>query len=94
MVRLTSTKKAIVKRAGHAQVFDERKIYASVYAAAINTHYTEKDAEKLANSVCKVVVKSLKSKKVLSSLDIKAKIISTIPDKNVVLMYKHHMNVC
>ena len=39
----------IVKRHGHTEDLDDRKMYASVYSAALIAHYDEHAAEKLAN---------------------------------------------
>lgn len=41
----------IVKRRGHKEAYDERKIYASIYAAALNAHIGKLEAEKMAQRV-------------------------------------------
>ena len=39
----------VVKRKGHKEEFDERKLYASVYAACIAVRCTDEQAENLAS---------------------------------------------
>lgn len=57
----------IVKRQGHREKFDARKIYGSVYFACRSTHMGKKDCEKVAAAVAKDMNKWVKSKKVVTS---------------------------
>ena len=57
----------IVKRKGHNEPYDERKVYGSCYFACRNAHLTEKEAEELCNKVAAAVTKWIKSKKSASS---------------------------
>ncbi len=41
----------IIKRRGHKQEFDEKKLYASVYAACLSLRMTEEQAELISNIV-------------------------------------------
>lgn len=90
-------KKMIVKRKGYSQEYDEKKVYASCYAAAINCNYSERRAEELAsrvaNSVTKWVNSQLKKKKPITSEDIKDKITFFMNDDEVSFMYKHHLDI-
>ncbi len=88
--------KHVVKRKKHIQRYDERKVYASVYASALNCHYHEEPAEKLALTVMKKVNAWSKSKLLIDSRDIRDQIISSLKkqDKHVALMYKHHLDLC
>ena len=52
----------IVKRKGHKENFDIRKVYASVYAACRNGHLNEQDAEAIADKVSKELEAQLKDK--------------------------------
>ena len=83
----------IVKRRGHSEVYDEKKVYASVYAAALNCHYSEIESEKVAKPVMQRVNKWVMSKKIITSDEIKHQIIAYL-GKDVALMYKHHLDVC
>lgn len=87
-------KTPIIKRKGHTEHYDERKVYASCYAAALNAHYSEPEAERLAAQVTKKVSNWVKKKDAVSSDDIKHEIIMHIPDPAVALLYKHHRDLC
>lgn len=57
----------IVKRKGHKEAFDPRKVYASVYAACLNVHLHEGEAELIADKVSSEVEAALKNKSEISS---------------------------
>lgn len=84
----------IIKRHGKKQKYDQKKVYASVYAAALNSHYSEKKAEDLADKVTKKVNSFVKTKKQVTSAGIKDQVIKNIKDKDVVINYKHHLDLC
>ena len=46
----------IVKRHGTKEGYDDRKVYASVYSAALNCHYGEKKAETIAHDMTKIIL--------------------------------------
>jgi len=87
-------KKHLIKRHGQEEVYDEKKVYASVYAAALNCHYNEKESEIIALKMMKSVNKWIKNKKEVSSSEIRKFIIEQTEDKHVSLMYKHHLDIC
>ena len=60
----------IVKRKGHTELYDERKVYGSCFFACRNAHLSEKEAEEICNKVCQAITKWIKKKKVVSSSDI------------------------
>jgi transcriptional regulator NrdR family protein len=88
-------KNCIVKRRGIAEEFDERKIYASCYAACLSSHVPHMKAEK----VCEKVSSELKiwanKKGVLSSDDIFAKttLVLRKHDKDSAFMYETHRDI-
>ncbi|HLP79492.1 MAG TPA: ATP cone domain-containing protein [Acidobacteriota bacterium] len=84
----------IVKRRGHEEAYDEKKVYASVFAAAINCHYHEEQSEHIAQTVMTKINSFMKSRKTVTSGELRAQIIETIFDEDVRLMYKHHLDVC
>lgn len=45
----------VVKRKGHTEDFDERKVYASVFAACMNIRMSEQEAELIAEKVSEEV---------------------------------------
>lgn len=60
----------IVKRRGHKQEFDERKLYASLYAACLSAHVKHEEAETVANLVCREIKKWLSGKEEVTSDEI------------------------
>ena len=60
----------IVKRKGHKQKFDERKLYASVYAACLSAHVDKEEAEATANLVGREIKKWMEGKKEVTSNEI------------------------
>ncbi len=86
-------KECIVKRKGHQEAYDNRKVYASVYAAALNCHYSEKKAEKIASQITKKIAAWIKGKGCVDSKEIRKNIISNLEDEDVALMYKHHLDL-
>ncbi|MBX4212491.1 hypothetical protein KW787_03505 [Candidatus Pacearchaeota archaeon] len=84
----------VIKRKGKSERYQESKVYASCYAAAINCHYGDKKAESIASKTSKQITKWIKKQKApITSSDIKKKVIETLKDKDVVLMYKHHLDL-
>ncbi len=80
----------VIKRKGSSEQFDDKKVYASCYAAALDAHYAEHEAESLASQVTKHIAEWMQKKETVSSDDIKHEIIMCIPDPAVALLYKHH----
>lgn len=60
----------VVKRRGHRQEFDERKVYASVYAACLNTHMPKEESEHIAQDVSSEIKKWIKDKPEVNSSQI------------------------
>lgn len=91
---------AIIKRKGHKEAYNERKVYASCYAAALNCHYTDEKAEALAQKVTAAVTRAVryhvahKHTAPITSHDIRNVVIKHIPDPEVTFMYIHHLDIC
>lgn len=85
----------LVKRHGHLEHFDVKKVYASVYAATLNAHYSEKDAEMIASQVSKNVHKKACTKKSIDSKDIKLEVIHELNqvDKDIAFLYETHLDI-
>ena len=64
------TELKIVKRAGHTELYDERKVYGSCFFACRNAHLSEKEAEEICSKVCKAITKWVGRQKIVSSKDI------------------------
>jgi len=87
--------KHLVKRAGHVHVFDERKVYASCYAACLSAHVPHKEAEKICGRVCKDIKKWIKNKKLVTSGQIFKETGKSMKkyDKNASFMYLTHRDI-
>lgn len=84
----------VVKRHGHTEAYDERKVYASIYAAALNCEHGERQSEKLASGVSKkITVWVKKSHGCVTSHVIREYVAKHIKDKNVRLMYQTHLDL-
>lgn len=57
----------IVKRKGHTEEFDERKVYASVYAALLSLRMSDEEAETISHMVTEDVKDAIKTKKEVTS---------------------------
>ena len=62
--------KHIVKRKGHTELFDERKLYASVYSACMAVRAPEGSAELSADKVTAYLKDWLEDKKEVTARDI------------------------
>lgn len=85
----------VIKRKGHKEKFDERKIYGSVYAACKICEMPEKNCEKIAASVTKDVKSMVKKKKMMNSEDIFRNVIRMLKKrhKDAAFMYETHRDV-
>lgn len=83
----------IVKRKGHREIFDERKVYGSVYATCASAHYSERQCKIVAAHITKTIKKWVKSKKAVKSSAIRKKIASELrkKDKELEFFYEHHL---
>jgi transcriptional regulator NrdR family protein len=88
--------KHIVKRAGLTESYDERKLYASIYAAALALREPVGSAELIANEVVRLVNEWLAAKHEVTSHDIRvqaAKHLKALnPDAG--LIYLNHRIIC
>ena len=85
----------IVKRKGHQEEFDEKKVYASVYAASRVGSLTEKEAEKLADKITKQVKKWVDKKKLLDSKQIFNLVVNLLnkENKEIAFLYETHRDI-
>ena len=74
--------KQIVKRKGHTEDFDERKLYASVYAALMTLRMSDEEAESISHMVTDEVKVFTKDKKELTS--------SALQDEAAKILKKYH----
>lgn len=85
----------LVKRAGHYEPFDQRKVYASVYSACLANHYHKKEAELVAQAVTRDIVKWMKGKSNVSSDRIFIVVSDLLQryDAKVAFLYSTHRDI-
>ena len=85
----------IVKRKGHKENFDSRKVYASVYAACLNVHMHVGEAELVADKVSKELTSWLEDQKEVAAHDIFRQVTAVLGKYNpdAAFMYETHRDV-
>ena len=86
----------IVKRKGHKEKFDERKIYGSCYEAAYSCcNYNKKNTEKICEEVTKSAKKWIKTKSIVSSNQIFKFVTQELKkhSKEASFMYEKHRDL-
>jgi transcriptional regulator NrdR family protein len=86
----------IVKRHGHKEKFDERKIYASVYEAAHVAQLPTKQAEEIAASVTLSIKKWVEKKDLHNAKEIHRETVKELKKHHaeVAFMYETHKDIC
>ena len=83
----------IVKRSpNHAEPYDERKLYASIYASCLSVRTPSGEAELTAAKLCQDIEPWLHSKQEITSLDIRTHTYEhfKIYNPDAAYMYLHH----
>lgn len=85
----------LVKRKGHKQEFDERKTYASVYAACLACHLSSEEAETIANLLTREIKKWISKKDLVNSDELFKQISEElmILNKEVAFIYTTHRDI-
>ncbi len=85
----------IVKRKGHTEPFDPRKVYASAYSACRNAHLSEMMAEKIAESVTAGLKKWIAKKPRVSSQEIFEQVNKVLKDlhPDAAFLYETHRDI-
>ena len=83
----------VVKRRGHKEIFDEKKVYGLVYAACASAHYNEKQCEQIAEELTQKTKKFVKNRKEIQSIEIRKKIESELKkkDEDLAFFYEQHL---
>ena len=86
----------VVKRAGHVEAFDARKIYASIYEACHAAHIPTAKSEKIAADVSAHIQKSVEKMDAISSRWIHGQISVALKKHHAgaAFMYETHRDVC
>ncbi len=85
----------IVKRKGHTEKFDEKKLYGSVYAACSISGMNEKRCELVAGEINNRIKSWLKGKRKVESHQIMKKTAEELKKKNheAAYMYETHRDI-
>lgn len=85
----------IVKRGGHTEAYDRRKLYASIYAAALSVHEPVGVAELLAQTVLQAFEDWMGSRHEVTSTDIRRVSADALEAHNAdaAYIYRHHRNI-
>ncbi|RJQ13448.1 hypothetical protein C4553_03645 [Candidatus Parcubacteria bacterium] len=85
----------IVKRQGHKEPFDEKKVYASVYSACLNAHLNKEQSEKIAEKIMWEINSWISNRDEVNSNEIFRKIIELLKTHNpdASFMYETHRDV-
>ncbi len=86
----------VVKRKGHKEKFDERKVYASAYAACVLTESMRtKRCETVANNVSKEVKKLIIKKKCVNTEEISGRVAKILKkySNDAAFMYETHRDI-
>jgi len=88
--------KHIVKRAGHSEPYEQRKVYASVYSALLAVHEPTGTAELLSDKVTQEVDTWMEGKTEVTSADIlrKASERLNILHPDAAWIYLYQRSVC
>ena len=85
----------IVKRKGHKEVFDIKKVYGSVFAASLAVPMQHEEAELVARDVSEKIEEWVKDKEEVASNQIFEQIGKELKDinKHATTMYIHHRDL-
>ncbi len=85
----------IVKRRGHKETFDSRKIYGSTYAACRNAHLSEIQSEKIAEAASKSIEKWIEKRSEVSSDEIFQQTIKVLKElePDAAFLYETHRDI-
>lgn len=85
----------IVKRKGHTELYDERKVYGSCFFACRNAHLSGQAAERICGKVTAAATKWARKKKVISSSNIFRFLILELKKHNddAAFLYETHRDI-
>lgn len=85
----------IVKRKGHKERYDERKVYASVFAACMTLRMSDEESELIAHMVAHEVSEEFKDVHEVSAHSIHNFVVKSLKkfNKDVAYMYETHKDI-
>ena len=83
----------IVKRKGHKEKFDEKKAYASIYAACASADYNEQTCERIAKEITRRIKRQILGRKEIASTALRKKIEGELKKRNkeLAFYYEQHL---
>ena len=84
-----------VKRRGHRERFDPKKVYGSTYAACLSAHIEHHKAEKMAEKVMKDIERFVKKNKTVTSDELFGEITRSLAKQSAdaAFMYETHRDI-
>ncbi len=85
----------VVKRRGHTEDFDEKKIYGSIYAACSTCDLKHLECEKLAEQTLVELKQTIKGRKEVNSSELFGLVISILAKyhEDAAVMYQLHRDI-
>lgn len=85
----------IVKRKGHTELYDEKKVYGSCFFACRNAHLSVQEAEEICSKITASVTKSVRKRKIVSSNYIFKLLIQELKKHNedAAFLYETHRDI-
>lgn len=87
--------KLVVKRKGHKQEFDPKKLYASIYSACIALRMREGQAELIADNVSKDITDELANNSSIDSKELISMVVESLEqyDSDAAFLYRSHRDI-
>jgi len=87
--------KHVVKRAGHTEEYDERKLYAAAFSACLSVHVPRATAELVAEKVTADVNNWIEAKQEVTSGDLRRKLSEFLEfyDEDAAHIFRHQRNL-
>ena len=84
----------VIKKKGHIEVFEDKKIFTAVYESCLNAHLSKEKANGIAKKVTNELKKRIKGREVRSDFLFKNVIeILKKHDKDAAFLYETHRDV-
>jgi transcriptional regulator NrdR family protein len=85
-----------VKRRGHTEAYDARKVYGSILYACFSAHVKEKQAEKIAMSISDDITKLVEKSHTITAHEIFYEVTKRLKKHHpeAALMYETHRDLC
>lgn len=84
-----------IKKQGHAEKFDEKKLYESVYKTALNCHLEEEESRDIAQKITDTIAGWINEKTHITTNELRFQVINLLEleDSELSMMYENHYNI-